>query len=346
MDKMLNRAFIYLKISMCCVALCMLLIFVRCNDKSTDPRPEEPQWTSVCDELIGNTIQCLTAHPLRPFTLYVGTIEGVFKTEDSGDTWTQRNDGLQNHDIKAILIHAMQPDVVYCGTWGKGVYRSEDGGATWQSIPNVSNLIGSIYQVPGGPDTLWVGSSEGLYQSPDGGKTWRKRWQGGRRVYAICTMPGNTRVMLMGVFLYGFLRSADGGLTWDTANTGVRGSPGASDCAIQFVCDPGSPDRLYAASAGGFVYQSDDQGAQWSSRFDDLNWQKCIGFAIDPNKTDRFYMAMENGKVYRSEDAGASWTLVGTPIEEVVLTTFCLAPGNRNILYVGTIDHGLFRYVE
>ncbi len=331
-----------------CYITSMALIMASCDHSGTGPNKDnEPKWTSVDERLVDNTIQCITANPLRPSEIYIGTIKGIYKSEDDGHTWTERNEGLTSRDVTTIFVHNLNADKVYCGTWAKGMFYSENGGRTWQAMPSgLPKLISAIHQPSNQSDTLWVGTSDGLYLSADGGQTWRLKWQGGRRVFTIATNPQNHRRILLGVFLIGFLQSVDGGLFWSTVNTGIRGSSGSFDCAIDFIFAPDRPDHLYAVSAGGFIYFSSDFGSKWSSLYDHMMWQGCIGFAIDPNRPEHFYMAMKNGNVYQSFDSGASWSLVGSQISGVELCSFCLVSGKKNVLYAGSKDHGLFRYEE
>jgi len=323
------------------------VILAGCDDPATKPKKEKG-WAQAGTELTQEYIQCMIADPLRPSFLYVGTIDGIFASADQGASWQEINNGLDNHDIKAIAVAADQPDLLYCATWGRGLYSSADRGRQWLEISSLApKLIGAILLQSDRSDTLWAGASEGIYSSYDRGQTWYRRWQsGGRRVMTLAALSGQDQIILAGIFLIGFVRTADGGTVWNYSNTGIRGTPGASDCATFFATGAAADGSVYATSAGGFVYVSTDSGLTWQSRMDDLTWQTCIGLVRDPRHTGRLYMAMQNGKVYRSDDRGSTWAMVGEQIANVTAALLYLQSGVTNTLYVGTSGQGLYRYEE
>lgn len=339
---MFSKLIIILSISV----LLFCTIFSSCDKHGTNPK-EEPAWVSLGTELKEATIQCIAVDPLRSSIIYAGTYNGVYVSEDNGKTWVLSNNGLLNHDIKCLAISTTQSDIVYCATWGRGIYCSRDRGQTWGNVQDLSpKLTDYIYLVHGRTDTMWVATSEGPFESFNSGVTWHRRWTGSRRIFTIASLSNNNRVVLMGVFLIGFARSCNEGVTWQYVNSGIRGSSGTYDCALHFEVEPGSSRNVYATSFDGCVYASSDTGGTWQTRFDNLTWQNCIAFRIDPNNADRFYMAMKNGNVYCSADRGATWEIVGAKIENTTITVFSLLPGSKNTLYIGTQDQGIYRYAE
>jgi photosystem II stability/assembly factor-like uncharacterized protein len=77
----------------------------------------------------------LLLDPQKAGVLYVGHREGVSRSEDGGETWETRNSGLTNINIRALAISALDPQVLYVGTNGKGLFRSVDGGMSWNPVP-------------------------------------------------------------------------------------------------------------------------------------------------------------------------------------------------------------------
>ncbi|MEO0690957.1 MAG: glycosyl hydrolase, partial [Pseudomonadota bacterium] len=237
-----------------------------------------------------------------PATWYVAVGSGgVWKTENAGTTWTSIFDGQGAYSIGTVALDPSDPNRVWVGTgennggrhlgFGDGIYRSNDGGKTWQNLGlKQSEHISKIIVHPEDPNTVWVASQGPLWS------------------------PGGER----GVF-----KTTDGGKTWE--NVLASGEyTGATDMLI----DPRNPDRLYAAMwqhhrtvaayVGGGpesgLYKSEDGGETWEELKTGLptgNMGK-IGMAISPIRPDVVYAAIETdrreGGLWRSENRGASWT--------------------------------------
>ena len=236
-----------------------------------------------------------------PATSYVGVGSGgVWKTENAGTTWTSLFDGQDVYSIGAIGLDPSDPNRVWVGTgennggrhisFGDGIYKSNDGGASWENMGlKESEHISKVIVHPEDPDTVWVASQGPLWSA------------GGER----------------GVF-----KTTDGGKTWE--NTLASGEfTGATDMVI----DPRNPDRLYvamwqhhrtvAAWVGGGpesgLWKSEDGGETWEEMKSGLpkgNMGK-IGLAISPIRPDVLYAAIEldrrEGGVWKSTDRGATW---------------------------------------
>ncbi len=226
---------------------------------------------------------------------------GVWKTVNAGTTWTPIFDDQGSYSIGCVALDPRNPLTVWVGTgennsqrsvgYGDGVYRSIDGGKSWEKVGlEKSEHVGRIlvdprdgkvvYAAAQGP--LWgPGGDRGLYKTTDGGKTW-------------------TRVLEI------------------SENTGVS----------DIVFDPRDPDKLYASAYqrrrhvwtlidGGpesAIYKSEDAGRTWRKLTNGLPKGDVgrIGLAVAPAKPDVVYAIIEatgdESGVYRSTDAGANWT--------------------------------------
>ncbi len=239
--------------------------------------------------------------PEEPATWIVGVGSGgVWKTENAGTTWTSLFDGQGSYSIGALGDDPSDPNRIWVGTgenhggrhngFGDGIYKSDDGGATWEKKGlEASEHISKIIVHPEDSNTVWVASQGPLWS------------------------PGGER----GVF-----KTTDGGETWtNTLSSGEY--TGATDLVI----DPSNPDRLYAAMwqhhrtvasyVGGGpesgLWKSDDGGETWTelkSGLPEGNMGK-IGLAISPMQPDVLYAAIEldlrEGGVWKSVNRGASW---------------------------------------
>jgi photosystem II stability/assembly factor-like uncharacterized protein len=268
-------------------------------------------WESVSDGSVFGTgsVGAIAVADSDPNTVYVGMGEspirgnvshgdGVYKSNDAGKTW--KRVGLEDtRQIPRIRIHPKNPDLVYVAAlghvWGpndqRGVFRSKDGGKSWEKILSRGNKAGAIDLIldPSNSNVLYAGFWE----------VYRKPWtleSGG---------PGS-----------GIFKSTDGGDTWNelTRNPGMpKGTLGKIGIAVS----PANPDRVWAiveAEEGG-VFRSDNGGATWTRvneerRLRQRAWYYTRIYA-DPKSVDTVYVL--NTGFYRSNDGGRTYSGIGVP---------------------------------
>jgi photosystem II stability/assembly factor-like uncharacterized protein len=221
-------------------------------------------WQPIFDSQPIGSIGALTVAPSNPKVLYVGSGEadmrsdiaqgdGLYKSVDGGKTWSRI--GLaDSQQIGRVLVHPQNPDLVYVAALGhpygpnaeRGVFRSKDGGASWQKVLGKDDNTGAIDLAfePGHPQVIYAA----LWQ------TRRTPWN----IYPPANGPGS-----------GLYKSTDGGDTWKPiTGNGLPAKPGRIGLAVA----PSRPQRVYAmidADQGG-LYRSDDGGATWTRTSDDV----------------------------------------------------------------------------
>ena len=266
-------------------------------------------WQPVSDRYFGGTIGAIAVSESNPDVVYVGGGEfpirgntshgdGVYKTTDAGRTW--RYMGLvETRHISKIRVHPRNPDVVYVAALGpvfgpspsRGVFKSTDGGRTWNKILFRNDTTGAIdlSMDPSDPEVLYAG----LWHA------YRKPWQ-----------------LVSGGAGSGLFKSTNGGRTWKeiTRNpglpTGIIGNVGISVSGA-------NPRRVYAmleADSGG-VYRSDDGGDTWSwvnsnRSLRQRAWYYTRIYA-DPQDENTVYAS--NVQFQRSRDGGRTWQNIPLP---------------------------------
>ena len=262
-------------------------------------------WQPIFDGQHIGSIGAIAVAPSNPHVLYVGSGEadmrsdisqgnGMYKSADGGKTWSRI--GLtDSQQIGRIVVHPSNPDVVYVAALGhpyaanaeRGVFRSRDGGATWQRVLSRNNdsdtgAIDLAFE-PGNPNVLYAA----LWQ------TRRTPWS----VYPPSNGPGS-----------GLFKSTDGGDHWtEISGHGFPSKPGRIGIAVA----PSKPQRVYAvvdAPEGG-MYRSDDGGANWIRASSDARvWSRGWyfgGVTVEPKDADTVFSI--NVNVYRSADGGQTF---------------------------------------
>jgi photosystem II stability/assembly factor-like uncharacterized protein len=295
----------------------------------------------------GGRVNAVAGVPGQQTVFYFGSVGGgVWKTQDTGRTWTPIFDSQPVASIGAIALAPSRPDVVYVGTgeadmrdsiaFGDGMYKSTDAGKTWSHIGlETTRQIGKVAVDPTNPDVVFVAAlghfygphpDRGVYRSGDGGKTWQKVLYKNDSLGAIDVAidPRSSQIVYASLwntrrppwYIYaptngpggGIYKSTDGGSTWNPLTNGLPSEGfGRSGIAIA----PSQPNRVYAivdAKEGG-LFRSDDAGATWTKASADQRlwgrgWYFCK-VAVDPKNPDRVYVA--NTAIYHSNDAGSTW---------------------------------------
>ncbi len=252
---------------------------------------------------------------------------------------------LMSGRVNDIEVHPTNARIVYVGAAGGGVWKSNDGAATFTPIfDEHAQSIGVVKIDPKNPDqVIWVGTGEtwtrnsvsigdGLYKSVDGGNNWKKMGlENSERISSIAINPNNSDEVYVGVLgaLWsdsedrGIYKTMDGGKTWNKILY-VGPSTGASEV----IMDSKNPNTLYASmwefrrTAWGFnsggensaIYKSVDAGKTWNKIQSNLPKGKLgrIGLALAPSDSNLLYAVIETGEkntngLWKSKDAGQTW---------------------------------------
>ena len=267
-------------------------------------------WENVSDGFLSSAaVGALQVAPSDPNVIYAGMGEstiridvsygdGVYKSTDAGKTWT--NLGLkETRHISEIRIHPDNPDLVYVAALGhafgpnkeRGVYRSTDGGKSWEQILFRSEQAGAIdlSMDPNNPRILYASF-----------------WEAYRDFWSLNSGgPGSS-----------IYRSTDGGDTW-TELTNKPGLPKGTLGKIGVAAAPAKGGRVWAiieAEEAG-LYRSDDSGESWTRTSGNRDlihrpWYYCHIFA-DPQHADTVYLT--NLQMWRTSDGGTTFKEITTP---------------------------------
>ncbi|MGE5214264.1 MAG: WD40/YVTN/BNR-like repeat-containing protein [Nitrospirota bacterium] len=305
-------------------------------------------WQPVFDDQPTASIGAIAVSPSNPNVVYVGSGEGlhrpdlsvgdgVYKSSDAGKTWTHvgLRDGQQ---IPQLAVDPKNPDNVFVAVAGhpyganqeRGVYRSLDGGKTFQKVlyrdenvgasdvqidPNNPQIVyAALWESREGPweNGVFNGSGGGIFKSIDGGKTWRQLTKGlpGNIVQAnLAIAPSAPKTLFAAVktkTIAKLYRSDDGGETWHGTTDDPRPGLGIGGGDLPVVrFDPKNPQIVYSASI--VCWKSSDGGKTWDG------WRGAPGgddyqnIWINPNNPDIILLGADQGAIV-TVNGGKSWS--------------------------------------
>ena len=297
----------------------------------------------VFDKYGAYAIGCITIDPNNTNVVWAGTGEnnhqralgygdGVYKTLDGGKSW--KNMGLkESRQIGKILVDPRNSDVVYVAAegsvWGpggdRGLYKTTDGGKTWNRILEISEHTGvnNVVMDPRNPDVLYAtseqrrrhvhtkiggGPESAIYKSTDAGETWEKLTSGIPSadmggigidispvdpdvIYAIIEAAGESG---------GFFRSTDRGASWQKMSS----HSASGQYYNEIFCDPKDADKVYSVETISHV--TDDGGKTWNRISNKNRHVDDHAMWIDPDEPDHFLIGGDGG-IYETFDGGKEY---------------------------------------
>ena len=339
------------------------------------------EFRNVGPAFLSGRIADIVFHPDNDNIWYVAVGSGgVWKTENSGTTWTPLFDEQASYSTGCITLDPQNPATVWVGSgenvggrhvaYGDGIYRSKDGGKSWENMGlKQSEHISKIIVHPDNSNVVWVaaqgplwnkGGERGVYKTNNGGKTWKRvlgnsEWTGATDImidplnpqilYAATWDRHRTVAALMGGGPgSGIHKSIDGGETWEELTNGL---PKSNMGKIGLAISPQQPDVVYAAieldrTTGG-VYRSADQGASWKKMSNTVSGATGPHYYQElyasPHKFDRLYLM--NVRVLTSEDGGKTFVQLKEEKKHSDNHAIVFKKDDPNYIMLGT-DAGIY----
>ncbi len=351
-------------------------------EKKDEKKEEVPlgglKFRAIGPALTSGRIADFAVNPNNPAEYYVAVASGgVWKTVNAGTTYEPVFDSQGSYSIGCITMDPNNSNVIWVGSgennnqravaYGDGVYKSEDGGATWKNTGlKTSEHIGRIIVDPRNSLVVYVaaigpvwkeGGERGLYKTSDGGKTWEQilkidEYTG---VNDIAMDPRNPDVIYAAAYqrmrhdyMYvsggpgsGIYKTTDAGKTWDKTNNGL---PSVDKGRITIAISPADPEYIYAmveaAKGESGFYRSTNRAASWEKR-SSHNTGGNYYTEIFPDPVDREKIYSMATFMQVSDDGGKTFRAAGEKHKHVDNHVLWIDPKNTNHLLNGC-DGGIY----
>ena len=322
-------------------------------------------------------LSSLAVDPARPGTIWAAGSDGVLVTRDGGTTWLEAG-RPPARNLDGVIVDSARADTLYVSAWQGRLFRSTDGGRSWQPF-GAGHGLDELVIDPRAPGTMYAGDGYGVVKTTDGGATWRRSDAGivASSLNAVAPAASNAATIYAGGS-FGLSRSDDRGRTWAGLRTdgvaslavdprddrhvlvGARGivasRNGGDDWATAWLpsgdvfdevraiaFDAQDPLVAYAGTTLSGLIRSSDGGKNW--RPVGGGPQPMLSLAVHPDRTGVVYAGLAGGVFASSTDGGVSWRnrrISGTTVN---VQSLAVAPSDAQTIYAAT-NAGLARSVD
>ena len=262
-------------------------------------------------------VRDLANHPDRPGIVFAGTDKGLYRSEDAGQMWQLVDTPMSGSSVWAITVDNADPNLMFAGTGTPdpcGVFRSTDGGKTWEQRP--------------------VDIAE---ECPNVGVP---------RVTGIAIDPTNHRDIWVGLEVDGLRHSSDAGDTWESIN-GAIPNPDVHNVAVA-----GGPPKTVVVVVNNDVYTSSDNGSNWDRlgirEVFPMTYPR--GIMVQPESPNVIFVTIgdttpgRTGTIMRTKDTGKTWENLSLPVEpNTAMWTVNIQTTDPNVIFAGSRYGYLYR---
>jgi photosystem II stability/assembly factor-like uncharacterized protein len=274
----------------------------------------------------------LTVHPTAPHTILAGANDGIYRSDDGGQSFEHIDSPMNALEVWKIAFDPTDPNIVFAGTRPAALFRSTDGGAHWrqcrvdmaEDCPNVRiPRVTALSVDPADHNVVWAGVEvDGVRRSLDGGESWSRITDGidDPDIHDVTTAVTAGKAVLTTTPREIFA-STDHGKSWHGLGVGRHFAlPYCRSLAVK----PDDPDTMFVATGDGAVgktgaiQRSTDGGRHWQMAKLPVEPNSPIwAFATNAADPDRIVACSHYGELYASEDAGDSWAKLPREFTEI-----------------------------
>ncbi|CAN5440325.1 hypothetical protein BH10ACI1_BH10ACI1_31590 [soil metagenome] len=304
-------------------------------------------WKETKD-LKKESIHSMMQSSFDPNLILVGTINGVWVSNDSGDNFKRFDSATNPVNVDSLAIDPRNNTTFYAGTWWRA-YKTTDGGKNWRLIKNGMIDDSDVFAVTidsKNPDHIIASACSGIYESYNAAELWKKI-QGipsqSRRTRDILQHPSRPGTVYAAT-TEGFWMTTDGGKSWAITTTKALE-------INSIAVNPDAPDRVFIGTNNYGIMVSNDGGKNFVQTNDNFTSRFTYSITADNERPNRLYATTQNtatggGFVFISNDGGQTWT-PNKNLDAVRVSPFAILQDkvNSNTLYLGS-NLGLYRSID
>lgn len=299
-------------------------------------------WRLTSQGLSALSVSSIAVDPSNSNTLWIVANAVVFKSNDRGQTWLRIRLDPSNPLAGLVAIDPLDPSTVYVSLTNRDLWRTRDGGRTWEAIgnPGVSTL--ELLIDPVNPATLYAAGYGGIAKSTDRGETWTALPGDASGVpYFDLAIPASSPSTLYAAGAH-LLRSTDAGATWTRIEQGLSSAAGTP---ITLEVDPGAPTTVSTVFSGN-VYRTLNGGESWSFFSNTFHNRPIKPLAVSPARPGLLYAAVWFDNVYEIQDGANNWEPLGESPGQLATDVLVVDPHDPCRIYLGTRSRGLLAFTK
>ena len=294
-------------------------------------------------------------NPQNPSVIWIGNDGGVWRSDNGGDTWLSRNDGLSLTQFQTVALHPTNDALAFGGTQDNGIQkytgnsewretRTGDNGSTYFDFNNPTTVystyvLGSLLKsLSAGEPGTWAGATNGI-PFTNGNADGRSAF------YAPFTMsPTNPLQLAFGSYRVWY--TTDGATNWNAISGDVTGGG-----VIMAITMAANGARVWTGSSDAQVWRGDLNGGAWSFTSvtkPPLPNRAITRIAAHPSDAQTAYISYSGfgtDHVFKTTDGGATWTSANSGLPDIPVNVVLVDPNNPGTVYAGT-DIGVYRSTE
>ena len=290
-------------------------------------------------ELRNEAIHAMTQSQDDPNYLFVGTVNGVWVSRDSGDSWEKIESESMPINVNSMAVDPRNTSTIYAGTWWRP-YKSTDSGKSWKLIKEGMIDDSDVFAVtidPRDPEHIIASACSGIYESKNGGQRWAK-------IQGIPAQSRRTRDILQHPSVPGTVYAATTEGFWMTTNGGKSWIMTTQrNLEINSVAvHPDAPERVFIGTNNYGVMVSNDGGKNFTPTNDNFSSRFTYSIVPDTEQANRLYATTQNtassgGFFFYSSDGGRSWMQTKS-LDVNRVSPFAVLQDRQdpNTLYLGT----------
>jgi photosystem II stability/assembly factor-like uncharacterized protein len=298
-------------------------------------------------ELKNEAIHSLTQSESNPNILLAGTVTGLFRSMDSGDTWQRVVSPTMPLFIDSLAIDPKDPNIIYAGTTYRP-FKTTDGGANWRLINKGLIDDSDVFAIdidPRNASHIYASACSGIYESFDKGEKWDK-------AQGIPSTSRRTRAILIHPTLPGTVLAGTTEGFWMTSGKGWSLTTSRALEINSIAVHPDEPNKIYIATNNYGVMISNDGGKNFAQANGNFTSRMMLSIVADSERPNRLYATTNNtagggGFVFVSDDSGLTWNTSMrnlVPNQDVPISLL-QDKLNPNLIYLGS-NSGIFRSVD